>query len=46
MRTSDGEKKLVLDSRLFNLDAIIMEYESRLIKPDPVIKNNHRETQE
>ena len=45
MPTSDRMmKNIILYSRLFELDNIIKEYESRLIKPDPVIKDDHRET--
>ena len=43
--TDDGTvKNIILNYYLFELDDIIKEYESRLIKPDPVLKDDHRET--
>ena len=39
-------KNIVLNYHLFQLDTIINEYESRLINPDTVLKENNHETQE
>ena len=39
-------KSLIINSCLFKLDSIIKEYESRLIKIDPVLEDNNLETQE
>ena len=39
-------KSLIINSCLFKLDSIIKEYESRLTKPNPVLEENYRETQE
>ena len=39
-------KNIILNYHIFKLDDIIKEYESHLIKPDPVIECNDRETQE
>ena len=47
MPNYDGTmKNIVLNSRLFKLDDIIKEYESRLTKPNPVLEENYPETQE
>ena len=47
MPNSDGTmKNIVLNYRIFKLYDIIKEYESRLTKPNPVLEENYRETQE
>ena len=45
MPTADGTmKNLIPNYHLFELDEIIKEYELRLIKTNPVLKDNHCET--
>ena len=47
MPTADGTtKNIVLNSHLFELDAIIKEYELWLVKTNTVLEDDNSETQE